>query len=364
MRMRKIFQPVVLIALLAVFLLSGCSSKVQTPPLKVYWPPPPAESKMEWITSFSSEDNFPKTKGERTVEKFLGKKKMDYLRKPAGVATDANGLLYVADMDAGNIRVIDFSAKKMSVYSENSPIGLPIDIVFDSRGLMYVADGHGKQIVMFDANRELLGAIGAGDLGKPSFLAINEDLGRLYVSDVVNSVVVVYDLKSREKLFSFGGKGNGKGDLHGPQGLAIDKDGRVFVAEQFNARIQVFDADGNHQYFLGSRGDQEFQLEGPRGLAFDSQGNLFVAEARKASLLIFKPDGTPLSSLGGGSSTHQLGFTLPSSVFIDRNDRVYISDSMNKRITIWQMLTPEYLTEHPLDEDALKRIEEKVLRMK
>ncbi len=355
-------KTLMLLTLLAAVTLSGCSTKKQAP-LKVYWPPPPAESKMEWITTFSSSDNFPKTEGQIRAEKFFGKPEVDFFRKPTGVAVDADGLMYVADMDAGNIHVVDFKSKEMTLYSHDVPIGLPIDVRFDSHGLLYVVDGLGKQVLLFSPQRDLLGAFGAGDLKKPSFIALNEDLGRLYVSDVVGNVVVVYDLGSREKLFTFGGRGSGKGEMHGPQGIAIDKEGRVFVAEQFNARVQVFDADGKHLYMFGSRGDAPFQFEGPRGLAFDSQGNLFVAEVRKAALLIFQPDGTPLTAIGGGYTTHQLGFTSPSTVFIDRNDRVYISDGMNKRVTIWQMLTPAYLAENPLDAGALKRIEEKVLRI-
>lgn len=351
-------------AVLSTCLLSACAGKVQPPPLKVYWPPPPAESKMEWITTFSSADNFPKTEREVSVEKFLGKKDYDRFKKPVSVATDSKGLVYVADMDAGLIQVIDFDARKMSPYTEGG-MGMPLDIAFDSQDNLYLAEGIGKQILVYSPNRQPLRSIGSGELGKPSYIALNEKLGRLYVTDVINHVVVVFDLNSGKKLFSFGGIGVGKGEMHGPQGIAIDKENRVFVAEQFNARIQVFDADGKHQFMFGSRGDDPFQFEGPRGLAFDSEGNLFVAEARKASILLFKPDGTPLTSLGArGVSTHQLGFTLPSSVFIDDNDRIYISDGMNKRITIWQMLTPKYLAKHPLDREALQEIEKKVLRIR
>jgi DNA-binding beta-propeller fold protein YncE len=360
--MNKPYRMTFLLALLAMFALSGCSSKRPTP-IKVYWPPPPAESKMEWITTFSSEDNFPKTEGQLRTEKFLGKKQFNYFKKPMGVAADSRGLVYVADMDAGNIQVIDFSAAKMAPYTETPSVGLPIGLAFDSQDSLYVADGYGKQILVFNARRELVRSIGAGEFGKPTFIAVNEALGRLYVSDVVKHEVIVFDLASGKKLFAFGGKGTSAGDLYGPQGLAIDKDGRVFVAEQFNVRVQVFDADGKHLYMFGNRGDQAFQFEGPRGLAFDSQSNLFVAETRKAAVLIFKPDGVPLTALGGARTGHQLGFTLPTTVYIDRNDRVYISDGMNKRITIWQMLTPAYLAEHPLDVEALQKIEEKVLRL-
>lgn len=351
------------LVLLALVALSGCSAKKQAVPMKVYWPPPPAEPKMEWITSYSSEDNFPKTGRQVAVEKFLGKKTLNYLQKPMGIAADSRGLVYVADMDVKNIRIIDFVNHEMSLYLDKAPIGLPVGLAIDRHDNLYVADVQGKQILVYDTRRAPLRTLGVGELEKPTFIALDEGRGRLYVSDVVKSEVVVFDLASGRKLFSFGGKGGGAGQMFGPQGVAVDKQGRVFVAEQFNARIQVFDAEGKHLYMFGNRGDKTFQFEGPRGLAFDSQGNLFVAEARKAAVLIFQPDGTPLTSLGGSRSTHQLAFTLPTAVFIDSRDRVYISDGMNRRVTIWQMLTPAYVAEHPLDQDALQKIEEKVLRL-
>lgn len=351
------------LVLLALVALSGCSAKKQAVPMKVYWPPPPAEPKMEWITTFSSEDNFPKTDRQITAEKFLGKQKQSYLQKPMGVAADRNGLVYVADLDANNLQVIDFNKKTMAPFIKDGIVGLPIGLAFDSRGLLYVAEAYYKKVLVYNERREIVRQIGVGELEKPTFLAIDEGRGRLYVSDVVKDQIFVFDLASGDKLFAFGRKGGDKGELFGPQGLAIDKQGRIFVAEQFNARVQVFDPEGQHLSMFGSRGDKEFQFEGPRGLAFDSAGNLFVAEARKASLLVFQPDGTPLTSIGGGRTGHQLGFTLPTSVFIDTNDRVYVSDGLNRRITIWQMLTPAYLVDNPLNEAALQAIEDKVRRI-
>ena len=363
MKKEKRHRSLILFALLAVMALSGCSSKIQQPTVKVYWPPPPATPKMEWITTFSTEDNFLKSERQITAEKLLGKKDIKRFMKPVAAAVDADGLLYVADYDIGNIMVVDFAARKMSQYSEEV-IGLPLDLKFDSKGMLYISDGYGKQVLVYNRQRQPVRSIGKGDLGRPNFIEINEELGRLYVSDVLDNRVVVFDLASGEKLFEFGERGNGEGEMHGPQGLAFDKEGRLFLAEQFGARVQVFDADGNFLYTFGTRGDQAFQFEGPRGLDFDSQGNLFIAEARKASVLLFTPEGAPLTSLGtGGTSFHQLGFTLPSSVYLDANDRIYVSDGMNKRVTIWQMLTPQYLAEHPVDQDALKKLEEKVIRL-
>ena len=360
--MQHMSKITVLLALLAVFVLSGCSNKLIATP-KIYWPPPPMEPKMQWISSFSSSDNFQKTEGQIRTEKFLGRKDVDFLQKPVAVTVDSKGLVYVADLDIGNLWCLDFAKKTMSLYSETVSVGLPVSLAIDSKDNLYVADVKSRQILVFDARRNPLKVIGAGDFGKPVFVAVDEKRGRLYASDIIKNKVLVYDLSSGEKLFDFGSRGDAPGYMHGPQGIAIDKDGKVFVAEQFNARVQVFDGEGKHLYMFGERGDNAFQFEGPRGMAFDRDGNLFVAEVRKASLYVFRPDGTPLTALGGKRTIHHLGFTFPGSVHIDRNQRVYVSDGMNRRVSIWQMLTPAYLAEHPLDAASLRTAGENLLKL-
>ncbi len=361
--MNKPYRITSLLALLAVTILAGCA-KPQPPREKVYWPPPPNEPKMEWIITYSSEDDFEKSDKQIAAEKFLGKTKFNFFLKPGGVASRGDGVVYVADLDASEIRVIDFNNKTSTTYSEKTPVALPVGMTMDSKGSLFVADARRKHVVQLNPQRKVVRGFGVGDLERPTFVALDEKLGRLYVSDVLRNEVLAFDLATGEKLFAFGGQGSAIGQLYVPQGIAVDDQGRIFVAEQLNARIQVFDSEGKHLYMFGQRGDKTFNFEGPRGLAFDSKGNLFVAEARKSALLVFQPDGTPLTSLGGSSSSHPLGFTMPTSVYIDRNDRIYISDGLNRRITIWQILTPDYLAAHPLDRDALRKIEDKVLQLK
>ncbi|TYO95042.1 NHL repeat-containing protein [Geothermobacter ehrlichii] len=350
-----------LLLLCVLLMLAGCAKP--KPPLRVLWPAPPDRPRLEWIVSFHSEDNFPKTESEKATEALLGKGDQHYFGKPMGVASAGDGVVYVADLDVHNIRVIDFNRRKNELFFKQPVIGLPIGLALDSRGRLYVSDAYSKQIwVVSVETRKPIMTFGGDVFKKPTFMALNERLGRLYVSDVKDHVVRVFDLEGKH-LFDFGKPGGEEGNLYGPQGIAIDKDDNVFVAEQFNARVQVFDADGNYKYRFGTRGDQLFQFEGPRGLAFDSEGHLYVAETRKAALLIFTPDGKPLTAIGGKRTTHQLGFALPNAIYIDRNDRIYITDGMNKRLTIWQYLTPDYLEKHPLDPKLMRQLEEKTRRL-
>jgi sugar lactone lactonase YvrE len=91
---------------------------------------------------------------------------------------------------------------------------------------------------------------------------------------------------------------------------------------------------------FGERGINLQQFESPSSLSFDSEGHLYVVDARRSSFRIFDPDGTLLLVVGGGKETsHKLGFGMPVAVFVDRFDRVIITDLQGGRVTVWQYLS-------------------------
>ena len=195
---------------------------------------------------------------------------------------------------------------------------------------------------------------------KPAYLAVNEKLDRLYVSDGRENRIVVFDLKGRH-LFSFGRRGGEEGTFNAPQGLAIDGQGRLFVADQLNARIQVFDAEGQFLYKFGDRGDQQWQFEGPKDLAFDGDGNLHVLDVRKAALVIYSPEGRLLLHLGGKATSSPVGFSLPVALSITKDNKIYIAEGFNRRFSLWQYLSEEYIRQNPLDD---KTVEEQLKLLK
>jgi sugar lactone lactonase YvrE len=173
-------------------------------------------------------------------------------------------------------------------------------------------------------------------------LAINDELGRLYVSDSASHQIKVFSLTG-EFLFAFGERGGKPGQFNIPQGLAFDPHGKLFVADMLNARIQVFDADGEYLRHFGERGTFAQQMENPKSLSFDSEGHLYLIDSRRPNFRIFDPDGTLLLVLGGSErSLHLLEFTLPVGIYVDRSDRVIIADLLAGRVTVWQYLSAAY----------------------
>ncbi len=115
-------------------------------------------------------------------------------------------------------------------------------VVDDMRQQIYEFTNDGKQLVM---TLGVAGVAGEGDshFGRPTDIAWLPD-GTFFVSDgYTNTRVVKFD-KNGKYLMTWGTKGTDPGQFRTPHSIAIDKAGRVYVADRSNQRIQIFDQNG------------------------------------------------------------------------------------------------------------------------
>jgi DNA-binding beta-propeller fold protein YncE len=348
-----------LLACLAAVLLAGCAAPPPRP--RILWPPPPETPRIEFIGAYRSQLDFEQTRGERFIRLLVGKMPEAAFQSPFGIAADGEGRVFIGDIHDHNVKIFDFNDKSVNFLSKTPLFETPLGMDRDRAGNLYVCDGAKGAVLVFDPQGQPLRSIGTKEtIGKPAFLDLNEKLGRIYVSDGIGHRIVVYDLQGKH-LFSFGGLGNDDGYFYSPQGVAIDSQGRVYVADHFNARIQYFDADGNFLGKFGERGDAVRQFEGPKGLAFDSEDNLYVLDGRRTFVYVYAPDGDLRMTFGSEApSQHPLGFAAPRGVFVDRNDRIYVTDLTNHRFVVWQYLSKGYLEKHPVTEEDMKRLQEAI----
>jgi len=124
-------------------------------------------------------------------------------------------------------------------------------IRFDPQGNLWIVDTLSHTVRQFSRDGEVLMTIGTlGESGnddthldQPNDVAFGPDRN-LYVSDGYgNDRVVVFDPNGRF-VRSWGQLGSGPGEFSQPHSIAVDSEGRVYVADRNNARIQVFDSDG------------------------------------------------------------------------------------------------------------------------
>ena len=352
----------IVILLLTLFLITLLAACMPPPRPRVLWPVYPATPRIEWLGTFASQDDFPKVSGQIFSELILGRNEPQIFKSPYGIVSDSQGRIYIADALDANLRVYDLKARTIEYYSEDPIFTRPAGLAIDAADNLYVVDSELKAVLVFDKNRKPIRSIGvANELQSPAYITIDAQRARIYVSDPKANKIVIYDRFGKKAGEIGAERGSDGGDYHfsSPQGMAMDKSGHLYVAELLGAKISVFDADGHYLRSFGERGDAQYQFEAPKDLAFDSDGNLWILDARRAQIYTYTPEGVLLLVTGtDGPSNHPLGFSTPTAIHISADDRIYVTDRLNRRFSMWHYFSEDYLARHPFSAEEQRYLQE------
>ena len=319
------------------------------------WPPTPNNYQLEFVGVFNSEADLAISKGSQFIETVLGEGRQKNLSRPTCAATmDANTVL-VAEWGSGAIKVFDFSQGKTGnlFKSQFSLFENPVDITIDYENNILVADQKKGVITVFDRNLEYVALIGGIiKFEKLEKIAIDSVTQTIYASDSVLNKVFAVD-RSGQLLFEIGADEDSEAKLKAPHGLAVDPEGNLYIADTGNSKIKIFDNAGNFLKVFkikAKKGDSV--LKKPWDLAFDSQGKLHIIDQGSAALITFAQNGELLfATMAKEPTNHSMGLYRPNDIHIDSKDRIIITDDLNNRFSVWQVLTKAYLAENPITED-------------
>lgn len=181
-----------------------------------------------------------------------------------------------------------------------------------------------------------------GQFNAPKALAFAPD-GKLVVADSGNHRIQVFDANG-QVVTTFGRLGALPGEFNEPWGVAVDREGNIYVADTWNHRVQKFAPDGTLLTTWGTFADTQGALEqpgvfwGPRGIFVTDDGRVFVADTGNKRVQVFDTEGRFLGMFGGGGSAPGK-MDEPTAVAVAPDGTIYVADTWNRRV---QAFSPDF----------------------
>ncbi|MDE2965617.1 MAG: fibronectin type III domain-containing protein [Acidobacteriota bacterium] len=316
------------------------------------------------------------------------------LARPRGLAVDPDGNLYIADVYNHRIRRVDPSGTITTIagtgargYSgDNGPasraqLTFPNGVAMDRAGNLYIADSNNRRIRQVDPSGIITTFAGTGgegpsgdggpavqaEIGTAQRVTVDRT-GNLYFS--VGSDFSIRRVDPSGTITTYardaGRYGSDVGDggpaveasLKEPQGLAVDGEGNLYIADMGNHRIRWVDLSGIITTFAGNGegggrlGDGgpavEASLIEPQGVAVDGEGNLYIADTGNDRIRRVDSSGTITTIAGTGARGYsgdngpalQARLGQPGDVAVDAAGNIYIADTQNHCVRVLKRVVP------------------------
>ncbi|MEO8033174.1 MAG: hypothetical protein ABI837_01995, partial [Acidobacteriota bacterium] len=303
---------------------------------------------------------------------------------PSALAFDPAGTLYIADTYHSRIRKYDAAARTLTTIAGNGDYGggdgnlateaglySPFAIVFDKSGNLFAEDTSNGSVRRVDAGTRIISTVaGGGNFigdGRVASAAIIlhphgivfDRNGNLLIADSNHTLIRRVDAATgvistfAGKLFTVyvdqqDGQDRRDSTVGYPLDLAVDKAGKVYIADGLNGAIWLIGLDDKISLYAG-KNDSAGNLDGdggpalkasfrPDGIALDGAGNLFIADSQKhrirridaATKIITTIAGTGTKGYtGDGGPATAATFDGPTAVLLDRQGNLFVSDTQN-----------------------------------
>jgi sugar lactone lactonase YvrE len=300
---------------------------------------------------------------------------------PGAIAFDSIGNIYISEFPGYRVRKID-SNGIITTFAGNGTSGFngdggpateaklygASDLAFDKQDNLYISDFSNFRIRKVDRNGIISTVAGNGNIGSggdggyatsASFndllagVAI-DDNNNLFISDGTNNKVRKVDINGIITTFAgngnYGSNGDGsaatRANLNFPGKLSIDKNGNLFISDNFNRKIRKVDANGIITTVAGDTFSQgidggpavDVSLSSFTSNAVDNLGNLYISDnfnfkIRKVDTggIITTIAGNGIQEYNGDNIPATAASFFPSDIAIDKNGNIFFSDSRRLR---------------------------------
>lgn len=268
--------------------------------------------------------------------------------EPRGIAVGPDGVVNITDtvhhrfvrMDSTG-HVLDICGSRAvegaALGEYNWPRGLAVDNV---TGEIWVADTKQNRIQVVEPDCTGLLYLGdfypgASDIAFdwPYGVAIRQSDRIAFVADTENNRIKAYDVASRNLLGKYGQLGSGFSQMKNPRGIAVSPvSGNIFLADTLNNRIKEISSTNGTTFTTVRNITKDFNR--PESVAVDSQGRIYVADSGDNEIVILDANRNQIAEL-------DTGLAHPQSVAVDASGRVYVSDTYNDRVLVYEWPPPD-----------------------
>ncbi|MGQ9607770.1 MAG: peptidyl-alpha-hydroxyglycine alpha-amidating lyase family protein [bacterium] len=204
-------------------------------------------------------------------------------------------------------------------------------IVIDSLDRVYVFNRSEHPMMIFDHNGNFINSWGEGMFVTPHGICLDQDK-YIFLADSGNHTVKKFTLNG--KLLMTLGTENKPGEsgrpFNRPTDVSVSPSGYIYISDGYgNRHVHKFDSNGNLIKSWGGSGDGPGQFALPHGIFAHKNGNIYVADRENHRIQIFTSEGEFVNQW-------KTDFNMPCTVFIDKDDNVYIPE-LRHRISIMNL---------------------------
>ena len=264
-----------------------------------------------------------------------------HLRAPLNVMA-IDGLLYVADSGNGLLSIFSQTGifKNSVNPAPDAQSVYPLGVTVDQKRRVYLTltvDSENKILVFNTSGRFLYefpgGANSTSTLAPGKPVAVFSANNRLYVTDILDQDIKVYDLDGN-LVTRFGRPGSEKGEFSYPNGITADESGYIYVSDSNNGRVQVFNEKGEFSHLFTPPKKNPMAL--PRGITIDKLGRVHVVDTLRHRVFVFTKQGKFLFTYGK-FGTRKDTLSYPNGIAVDsKTGTIFVADKMNNRISVWK----------------------------
>ncbi len=242
---------------------------------------------------------------------------------PSAVAVDSLDRVYVFQRHGPTVLVFDREGRLLASWPRrDGELEDAHHIYIDPSDSVYLADRDAHQVLKCTTEGEIVMALGnrnqpalQAPFNHPSDIAVAPN-GEIYVSDGYGNSCVHRFTADGNYIASFGKPGSGPGEFRVPHSIRVSRDGRVYVCDRENNRVQVFSDSGDYLA-------QWTDFKGPMGIHIDASQTVYVTD-QVPRLSVLNLDGELLAR----GRTFEYGH----NVFSDSKGDLYAVDVANQRV--------------------------------